>query len=128
MGTGQSKISACTYRMFEREGENSPAVNTDMNSFTSAGIEPKTWLFSLYLSRLFLWTDVHLKTHAIVIKGCFSHPSFICFLCVSCCFAVRPAENTAGAAATASTCHFSCTVPVYPAGSVPALQAWPFLN
>lgn len=30
--------------------------------------------------------------------------------------------------ATTSACHFSCTVPVYLAGSVEALHTWPFLN
>lgn len=100
MGTGQSKISA---RIKNVWGD--------------------VWGRKLKIY-LLLTPDIQ----RIVRNGCFSHPSFIVFLWVPCVcgyLAVMPAVNTTGivlsGTATTSTCHFSCTVPVYLAGSVQAL-------
>lgn len=84
MGTGQSKISAYTYRMFgamfEGESKNSPAVNT--------GFKNAKWTINQYKHGWILsispQTEVQMKTHPIVINGWFSHLSFMSVL-LSCC-------------------------------------------
>lgn len=80
-------------------------------------------------SRTFFSAKRALKEHPIVINACLSNPSLIVFppsasLC--CRLAAMPAVSTTGTVlsgtVTTSTCHSSCTVPVYPAGSVTALH------
>lgn len=61
MGTGQSKISACTYRRpeaaFGEESEDSPDVNTGPETNTNASRDTSI----LFLPGLFFQPNVHLK-------------------------------------------------------------------
>lgn len=139
---GWSKISKCMhiqYRMFEEESQDSATVRLAINGFKITqlpistrrnGFKSMSVVF-VYLSKLSLWTEVHIKTQCIVINGCFLCPSFK-FSSECHCLIVMPAVKNTGTVlsgtATTSTCHLSCTVPIYPAGSMPSLQTCPFLN
>lgn len=83
MGTGRSKISMCTYTMFEEEkgtftwcehSHTHKDTRTRRYTVDSKSSQSSSVVFFAYVSRLSQWMDAHTET---VKNVCLSCPSYI---------------------------------------------------